>query len=180
MQKIKIANSLTMVKCDENDFIYSNKEVYDWLTKILNSFDDDENLGWAKDYLENLNGDIFIDGKQVVIYVLKQHSQPISFLIFDGKKISLIWTHFDYVKLGFATILIREAMVDLHKCGKTKIEIEIGKNNLIMQTLLESFSKIEGMKSVQNELKSGNICYKFDTEEVKTDKVLQQIQNLVI
>ena len=49
-----------------------------------------------------------------------------------------------------------------------------------MQTLLESFSKIEGMKSVQNELKSGNICYKFDTEEVKTDKVLQQIQNLVI
>lgn len=97
-----------------------------------------------------------------------------------AKKISLIWTHFDYVKLGFATILIREAMVDLHKCGKTKIEIEIGKNNLIMQTLLESFSKIEGMKSVQNELKSGNICYKFDTEEVKADKVLQQIQNLVI
>ena len=65
MKKTKITNSLSVEKFDENDYLNNQKEIYDKLNKILNSFDFDENLSFAREYLDNLNGDIFLTNKKV-------------------------------------------------------------------------------------------------------------------
>lgn len=180
MNKTKITNSVAVECFDQNDYQLNQKKIYDDLTKILNSFDYDENLSFAKDYVDNLNGDIFLSGKKVLIYVLKVQQMPVSFLIFCEGKIDMIWTDFEFAKLGYATILLRAFAVDLHKQNVFQFAFEFDQQNLIADNLCDSFSKIENVEILQNSLKNGKKTYIFGIKNLKIDQILQSLKEFAI
>ena len=174
MQKRKITNSISVEIFDENDFLNNQKEIYDSLKKILNSFDFDENLAESKDYLDNLNGDIFLESKKVEIFVLKQNRTPVSFAILSNKKLDMIWTDFEYAKLGFATILLRAGVIELFEKHKFEFCAEIKNTNLIAKSLFESFAKVDGVVC-EKQQKQNEINFKFNIEKIDTKKVMNDL-----
>lgn len=180
MNKTKIANSVLVETFDQNDYLTNQKKIYDGLVKILDSFDYDSNLSSAREYIDNLNSDIFLNNKKVLIFVLKLNQTPISFLIFCDEKIDLLWTDFEFAKLGYATILLRYFATEIAKNGIYEFGAEFDQNNLIADNLFESFGKIENVKILQNDAKNGKKTYKFDIKNIKIDQILKDLQKFAI
>ncbi|MBO7508216.1 MAG: hypothetical protein J6T39_01040 [Clostridia bacterium] len=179
MQKLNISKSINIVCYDENDYISQNQKIYDDISKMLKSFDYDPILSETKDYVDNLNGDIFLTSKKINIFLLKQNSQTISFAIVENNEIKTVWTDFDFLKLGYATILLRGAVIIMKDMGKTKINCKIDENNLVAENLFDSFAKIDGAKS-NREAKGEKIEYSFDFCDIDKNKLLSDIQKFAI
>ena len=174
MQKINITKSILIVKFDQNDYISKNQKIYDDIKNILKSFDDDLLLNQTIDYIDNLNGDIFLANKKVDIFELKQNSKTISFAIFENKTLKTIWTDYDYLKLGFATILLRIIAV-MQKANKTQsFNCVVDECNLVAQSLFDSFSKIDGVNA-QKKSNNKKIEYLFDFANIDEKKILNDI-----
>ena len=178
MQKFNLTNSLTILEYDEADYLEKNKKICDILNKIFSGFDEDDNTSFAREYLDNLNGDIFLSKKKIRIFLLKQNTEYVSFLIFDNNQIKLIWTNNEYAKLGFATILLRATTTILFEDGVRHFDVEIEKENLIGQSLFESFGKVDGVVVKRDE--KAKIKYNFDIENIDVSKILQDIKNFAI
>ena len=178
MQKFNLTNSLTIFEFDEKDYLEKNKKICDILNKIFSGFDEDDNTSFAREYLDNLNGDIFLSKKKIRIFLLKQNTEYVSFLIFDNNQIKLIWTNNEYAKLGFATILLRATTTILFEDGVRHCDVEIEKENLIGQSLFDSFGKVDGVVVKRDEKEK--IKYNFDIENIDVSKILQDIKNFAI
>ena len=181
MQKLNITKSISVACFDEKDYISQNQKIYDDIKNILSSFDDDPLLTEAKDYVDNLNGDIFLTGKKVDIFLLKQNTQAVSFLIVEDDELKTIWTHFDFLKLGYATILLRAFAILQKSAGKTKIKCKVDDKNLVAENLFDSFSKVENI--VVNKSNADNktkIEYSFDFENIDEQKLLKDVQQFAI
>ena len=120
-----------------------------------------------------------MDSKKVEIFVLKQNRTPVSFSILSNKKIDMIWTDFEYAKLGFATMLLRVVAVELFEKEQFEFLVEIKNTNLIAKSLFESFEKIDGVVC-ESEEKNDTTSYKFNFKNMDTKRVLQDVQKLAI
>lgn len=178
MQKLDITNLLSVVCYDENDYVKKNKDVYAGIQKVLSSFDDDEMLSWCKDYIENLNGDIFLSGKKFEIFLLKQKRDVVSFAVLCGGNLDMIWTHFDFAKLGFATILLRAVAIFQKDKNCCKFCANVKKNNLIAQSLMDSFAKTQNIKCKKTELLDGSLKYAFDVCALDANRLLEDIKKM--
>ena len=92
----------------------------------------------------------------------------------------MLWTDFEYAKLGYATILLRTFAVELFKKNIYKFITEFDENNLIATSLFNSFAKIENVKNSQKDTKNGKKSYVFDIKLIKIDQILQNLQNFAI
>ena len=180
MNKTKITN-LVLVECfDQNDYLENQKKIYGSLNKILSSFDFDDNLSFAKEYIDNINSDIFLSNKKVLIYVLRLNQTPVSFLIYCDGRIDMLWTDFEFAKLGYATILLRAIAVELFGENVFEFSVEFDKENLIAENLFESFGKIENVKILEKTEKNGKKTYKFDIKSIKIDEILKNLKEFAI
>lgn len=180
MNKTKITNSVLVECFDQNDYLENQKKIYDSIAKILSSFDFDYNLPFAREYVDNLNSDIFLSNKKVLIYVLKVGQTPVSFLTFCDGKIDLLWTDFEFAKLGYATILLRTFAIDLVQKGVFEFASEFDEKNMIADNLFESFSKLENVEILENNTENGKKAYKFGIKNIKADKILQDLKQFAI
>lgn len=175
MKIINISKSLKVSTYDENDYISFNKEINNDLNKILAYYGFEE----EKEYLENLNGDIFLKHKRIFIYVLFEDKEPISFAIFEKTKknkvsLQFICTKLEYTKLGFATMLLRASACNLKD---NQIDEFVVKNidDLILKNLLNSFAKVDGVIFEENEK-----FYNFDIKNIKNEQILSEIKQFYI
>ena len=180
MKKIKITKTISMISYDENDYLNNQKEIYDSMIKIINSFDADQTAVLHKEYIDNLNGDIYLENKKVNIFLLKQNQIPISFAIFSNDKLDMIWTNFEYVKLGFATIILRVVATELKLLNISSFDAEVNSENLVAQSLFDSFAKVEGVEHMANNQENNKKTHKFDIKNIKNDKILQEIKDFAI
>lgn len=180
MNKTKITNTISLHIFDENDYVANQKQIYDDLNKVLNSFDFDANLSFAREYLDNLNSDIYLNDKKFQIFELKINKTVVSFAICSGKKIDMIWTDFEFAKLGYATILLRLVAIEFFKQNKFEFCVEFDEKNLIAESLFESFGKIENVKILQKNEKNGKKTYKFDIKNIKIDEILKKLKEFAI
>ena len=175
MKIINISKSLKVSTYDENDYISFNKEINNDLNKILAYYGFEE----EKEYLENLNGDIFLKHKRIFIYVLFEDKEPISFAIFEKTKknkvsLKFICTKLEYTKLGFATMLLRASACNVKD---NQIDDFVVKNidDLILKNLLNSFAKVDGVIFEENKK-----FYNFDIKSIKNEQILSEIKQFYI
>ena len=180
MEKLRLTNSLHVVMYNQNDYLQNQKQILTDLEKIVDSFDFDNNLEYTKEYLFNLNSDIFINNSKVKIFVLFLNKTAVSFVILCNDKLDLLWTHFDYAKLGYATILVRAMCVMLYNQNEFKFCVEEDDSNLIFGSLLNSFKKVEEIKFTEKVMKNGKKMLNFDIKNIKTDEILANIQKIAL
>ena len=176
MKTIEITQNVKVEIFDSNDYIENQQKVYSSLKDIFNS----QSSAIIRDFVDDLNSDIFLQNKKVFIYVLKVGDDVVCFAIFS--KISnrtanfdCICTHRDFEKLGFATVLVRAGLVNLKQNEISNIVANFEEQNFAYQNLLFSFSKIENMATKEEENR-----YKFDISNVDENKILQDVKNLII
>ena len=180
MKKLQLTKTLNLKTYNEDDFLQNQKQILDDIQKILGSFDYDNNLETAKEYLFDLNSEIFLNNKKVNIFVLYREKLPLSFAICADKKLVWIWTHFEYTKLGYATILLRALAFELKNEGVENFSVDIDTDNFVAQSLFESFSKIDKIKIFEKNERNGKKTCNFDIKGVNFDKILQEIENFAI
>ncbi len=180
MEKLKLTNTLHAIMYNQNDYLQNQKHILFNLQKIIDSFDFDENMEQSKEYLYNLNSDIFINNGKVKIFVLYQNKTAISFVVLKNRKLDLLWTYFDYTKLGYATILLRAMCVMLHRQNEFKFSVKENDNNLIFASLLNSFKKVDGVKFNEKTIKNGEKILNFDIKSIKIDEILANIQKIAL
>lgn len=175
MEEIIISSSIKIVLYNSDDFINNNKTI----SASLNSISKEYNSAEARDYIDDLNGDIFVQNKKVFIYVLFVANEPISFVVFS--KISntcvvleSIYTSYGYTKLGFATILLRIAITNLLK-NKINSFVYTQGTNEIMLNLLNSFGEVDGVS--REYLKTG---MRFNFSNINSAKILGEINKCII
>lgn len=170
MQKTELTNSLAMMSYNEVEYIRNHKEINDNLLKISGNF--------ATEYINNLNGDIFVENKKLRIYILKQNRTAISFAIFktinNTATLEMICTQEEYLHLGFATILLRAVAIDLQKCNIRFLNFDKDEQNQILQNIIFSFSKVEGIDVAEDNEK----FVSFDILNVNQDKLLNDIKHI--
>lgn len=180
MEKLRLTNSLQVFMYDQNDYLQNQKHILSDLQKVIDSFDYDKNLEQSKEYLFNLNSDIFLDNTNVKIFVLFLNKTAISFAVIKNQSLDLFWTHFDYAKLGYATILLRAMCIMLYNQNAFKFCVQEDNDNLIFSSLLNSFKKLEEIKFGENTAKNGKKTLNFDIKNIKTDEILLNIQKIAI
>ena len=180
MEKLRLTNNLHVNMYDQDDYLQNQKHILTELQKIVDSFDYDNNLEYTKEYLFNLNSDIFINNSKVKIFVLYQNKTAISFVVLNNCKLDLIWTHFDYAKLGYATILLRAMCVMLHKQNTYTFCVEECAENLIFSFLFDSFKKVEEIKFIEKNAKNSKKMLNFDIKNIKIDNILSNIQKIAL
>ncbi|HAJ77792.1 MAG TPA: hypothetical protein DCO89_01830 [Clostridiales bacterium] len=180
MEKLRLTNSLQVFMYDQNDYLQNQKQILSDLQKVIDSFDYDKNLEQSKEYLFNLNSDIFLDNTNVKIFVLFLNKTAISFAVIKNQSLDLFWTHFDYVKLGYATILLRAMCIMLYNQNAFKFCVQEDNDNLIFSSLLNSFKKLEEIKFSEKTAKNGKKTLNFDIKNIKTDEILLNIQKIAI
>lgn len=176
MEKLQITNSIKVDIYDSQEYIQNNKQINDYLNKVLGSV----STFFARDYLDSLNGDIYLLDKKVSIFVLFEADEPVSFAIYSKKSnitasLDLIWTAQEYQKLGFATMLIRASAVVLKQKNVATILAEADEQNEIFHNLLLSFSKVETIQSKQENRK-----FKFGIKGLNTNQILDNIKKFAI
>ena len=176
MEKIDITDSLAVEVFDSDDYINNLQTIYDDLKQIFES----QQNAKIRDFVDDLNSNIFLESKKVFIYVLKAGSDAVSFAILSkisnaSIKLDTICTHIDFEKLGFATILVRVLATHLKKSNITSIVADFEEENFAYQNLLFSFSKVENIKTTE-----GKNHYKFDIKDIDVDKILEDVKSYVI
>lgn len=176
MKEIKLSNAIKIKVFNSDDYTKNNKQINDYLNAIIKEY----NSAIASDYIDNLNGDIFLQNKKVFIYVLFNLSQPISFALFSKTSntcvsLDLMYTAYDYTKLGFATILVRVSAINLKENNIQKFFCKTDENNLILQNLLNSFARVEMVKFS----KADNQC-SFDIQNINGNDILDKIKQFII
>lgn len=176
MEKLQISNSIKIDIYDSQDYIQNNKQINDYLNKVLGSV----STFYARDYLDNLNGDIYIQDKKVFIFVLFESNEPVSFVIYSKKSnitasLDLIWTSEQYQKLGFATMLIRVSAAVLKDKNIATILAEATEQDEIFFNLLQSFAKVENIETKQEERK-----FKFGIKELDAKQILDDVKKFAI
>ena len=102
-------------------------------------------------------------------------------MIVEDDELKAVWTHFDFLKLGYATILLRAFAILQKSAGKTKMQCEIDDSNLVAQNLFESFSKVENIVVNKSNANNKNkIEYSFDFENIDEQKLLKDVQQFAI
>lgn len=176
MEQLQISNSIKIDVYNSEDYIQINKKINNNLNKILGNMTTLQ----ERDYLDNINGDIFLQDKKVFIFVLFVGDEPVSFAIYSKKSnmtasLDLIWTAQEYQKLGFATMLIRASAVVLKQKNVATILAEADEQNEIFHNLLLSFSKVETIQSKQENRK-----FKFGIKGLNTNQILDNIKKFAI
>lgn len=176
MEELQISKLVKVSVFNSQDYIQNNKQINDCLNKILRGY----SIFFARDYLDNLNGDIYLLDKKVFIFVLFEEEDPVSFVIYSKKSnttvsLDLIWTAQDYQKLGFATMLIRVSAVVLKQQNVVTILAEEDKNNGIFLNLIQSFAKVENVELNKEETK-----FKFGIKMLNEDQILNDIKKFAI
>ena len=176
MEKLQISNSISVSCFDSQDYLQNNKQISDSIDKILGNV----STTYAREYLDNLNGDIFLQDKKVFIFVLYAAKEPVSFVIFSKKSnisvsLDLIWTVDEYKKLGFATMLIRASAVLLKQQNIASVFAKVESQDDVLYKLLESFSKVESLQSENKENQ-----FKFGIKEINTEQILSDIKKFAI
>ena len=176
MEELQISNSIKVDIYDSQDYIQNNKQINDYLNKVLGG----ESTFFARDYLDNLNGDIYLLDKKVFIFVLFEAEEPVSFVIYSKKSnitasLDLIWTAEEYQKLGFATMLIRASAVFLKQKNIATILAEADEQNEIFLNLLKSFAKVDKIETKEEERK-----FKFGIKELDAMQILEDIKKFAI
>src|SRR5574344_1947837 len=149
MTTTNISKVLNVDVFDQNDYFNSQKEVDEILQKVLKSYKDGAttfDLYDAKEYLENLNSELFLQKLSAKICVLCEHKSPVAFAIFvssDGLtcRLDQIWTKKDYLRFGLATILLRECALIAKGEGLKNIIASTKKGQETAQDLFDSFGK---------------------------------------
>ena len=176
MEEIKISNSVYIKSFNSFDYTQNHKLVNQYLNCIIKDY----NSSIAIEYIDNLNSDVFLQDKKLFIYILFSVNQPISFAIFSKisntfAKLDLIYTAYEYTKLGFATIMLRTCAINLLQNKVNQIlYIKNGKNEII-ENLLSSFSKVDGVEcsQIDNQIK-------FNVEKINKNDILSKIKEFVI
>ena len=176
MEELQISNSIYVKIYDSQDYIQNNKQINDYLNNVLGK----ESIFFARDYLDNLNGDIYLLDKKVFIFVLFEADEPVSFVIYSKKSnitasLDLIWTEKEYQKLGFATMLIRASAVFLKDKNIVTILAQADEQNEIFYNLLQSFAKVESIETKQEETQ-----FKFGIKGLNFNQVLSDIKKFAI
>ena len=175
MQDLKISNAIKIVEYSSSDFIDNNKKIYDYLFNISKAYNSSEFI----DYLDNLNGDIFLQDKKIFVYVLFERNEPLSFAVFSKisntcVELDGIYTAYGYVKLGFATILIRTCAIMLKKSNINQIVFS-GDGGQAFESLINSFKKVEGVKTTQ--VKNKVRC---EIKDINSENLFLQVKELAI
>lgn len=156
MKKIKLSTLHEVNVYDSKDYIENNKEVNDSFVNILSSYEYDNadyDINKARDYIENLNYNMFLENLDSKIYVLQREDQPVSFALYNRIQktndwvLELIYTHSEHTTCGFATALLRLSAKDLkERFNAENIHTTVSHNNYKSMYLHSSFSKVEGVK----------------------------------
>lgn len=169
MQKLELTKSLSLTQHSGDEYIENHKAINDALLKISNGFE--------KDYIDNLNGDIFINNKNISIFVLKQNRTPIAFAVVGIKnknaQVEMICTANDYQHLGYATILLRALAVRLLNNGVKFLSVEHQQNEIV-KNLVSSFSKIEDVLVAEETEK----YFTFDISGINENKIIEDIKKI--
>lgn len=176
MKNIDVSGSIYSSVFDSDDYIKNHKQINKYLYNIIANND----INFAREYIDNLNGDIFLQGKEIYIYILFEDAEPVSFAIYsknsDAKvTLDLICTNMEYAKLGFATILLRISAIDIKDSEISTTICATEKYNEVLKSLLFSFSKVEGIvfKQHQNQ-------YIFDVKNINSKQILSDIKKFAI
>ena len=105
---------------------------------------------------------------------------PISFVIYSKKSnltiaLDTIFTNEEYLKLGFATILLRTSAIDLKEKNINSIIVNMQQDNYVFANLIDGFAKVEG-----NNLTKTENRYVFDIKNLNSEKIFQNIKKIAI
>lgn len=175
MKEMKITNSLALKVYDSEDYVKNLQNIYAELKSVYDSWQN----ATIRDYVENLNSDIFFENKKIYINILMSGDDTVSFAIFSKKSnasviLNAICTHSEYAKLGFATILLRASACNLKDEKINEIIID-NNDDIILKNLLDSFAKVEGVEYKENE----KFC-KFCIKNIKNEQILSKIKQFYI
>lgn len=176
MEKIEVSNSVKIEVFDSQDYLQNHSTI----SKYINAICANEIDSQAREFLDNLNGDIFLQDKKVYIYVLFEGKEPASFAIFSKKSnisvtLDLIWTAKDYSKLGLATILLRVGATDLRAKDVHSIYVKEDEENERLTHLLDSFAKVKNIICDKTEMQ-----YKFVIKDIDDKQILSDINQYLI
>ena len=180
MNKLEITKAVYVKHFNQDEFLTNQADILKDLNAIVDSFDYDVNLEYTKDYLCNLNSDIFLNNSKVDIFILYCNNEPVSFVVMCNNNVDLFWTNYEYAKLGYATVLIRAMSSMFAKEKKYNLTFKIDENNLIFSSLLESFKKVEGIKFIEKLAKNGKKTIKFSTKNINFEEILTKIKEMTI
>ncbi|MGN1212570.1 MAG: GNAT family N-acetyltransferase [Christensenellales bacterium] len=179
MEEFEISKIHKVKVYESKDYIEKNKEVNDSFLNILSSYEYDNetfDITKARDYIENLNYEMYLSNLDTRIYVLSREDRPVSFAIYNRIEhtndwvLELIYTHSEYVTLGLAGNLLRFSARDLKdRFGAENIHSTVAKNNHASFYLHNSFSKVDGVKGTTEDCDS-RFKYCFDIRQMKSNK----------
>ena len=187
MKEMKL-NKLYSVYCyDKDDYFTNNKDVNDSCLGIISSHESNNasyDFDKAREYLENLNYNMYLDNMDTRIYVLKREGEPVSFALYNKIEntndwvLELIYTHSEYTTLGLGTVLLRSSACDLRNNGAENIHTTVAKNNDASFNLHKSFSKVEGVKTSVDDV-DNRLKFMFNIKEMKTDKTKDEAEEIL-
>lgn len=187
MKEMKL-NKLYSVYCyDKDDYFANNKDVNDSCLGIISSHESNNasyDFDKAREYLENLNYNMYLDNMDTRIYVLKREGEPVSFALYNKIEntndwvLELIYTHSEYTTLGLGTVLLRSSACDLRNNGAENIHTTVAKNNDASFNLHKSFSKVEGVKTSVDDV-DNRLKFMFNIKEMKTDKTKDEAEEIL-
>jgi GNAT superfamily N-acetyltransferase len=145
----------------------------------------ENNYQEARDYLEDLNSNMFLDDIEARIYIMYRGNEPISFAIYskiDKTKewvLELIYTHSDYTKLGIASALLRVSSAELkNSCDAKLISSTVNKKNYPSISLHNSFSKVDGVKIASEDI-GNRIKFHFDVKNLNNLRSSEQVEEML-
>lgn len=188
MDKIQISKIHTVAVYDKKDYLENNKEINHDMLDILLSHENingSKELSDARTYIEDLNGNMFLNELDPKIYVMYRENEPVSFAILnkiektESWTLDLIYTHNEWTKLGLATVLMRVVTKDLKtKQNAEEINSTVNCKNNASLFLHESFSKIKGVET-KTETTMGRQKYHFDIRNLKFDNDKTESEDLL-
>lgn len=153
MEKVQLNNLYQMDIYDNQDYFEFNKQVNDSCYEIISSHERNfvYDVDGAREYIENMNYNMYLNGLNARIYILKRENEPVSFAIYSNAKspenwkLDLMFTNQELTAMGFATVLLRASSSDLKQKGAKNFYVALSKNNIPGLRLLESFEKVDGV-----------------------------------
>ena len=188
MDKIKISDIHSVVVYNRDDYFADNRKINSDCMSILLSHENNvrtTNLNEAREYLEDLNSNMYFDYLDAKIYVMYREKEPICFAIYNKIEkseswvLDLIYTHDEWTKLGLATALLRVSAKDLKEnYGAEEINATVNHKNLASVYLHQSFAKVNGVKVALDRMSNRDV-YHFDIRDMKSQNQKQEAEELL-
>lgn len=188
MQITNISKSLSATEFNKDEFFEQQKDICELFKTILKTYKEKENtfdLHDAKEFISNLNSEIYLQNLSAKFFVLSEEKSPVSFAIFTSKDnvlwtLEQIWTKKDYVRFGFATMLLRVCAINILGSNGATIKMQTKTNQEIAEKLFDSFSKVEGIEQIKKQNNIGGNDYLFEIKNASVSAMQEAIQKLAI